>query len=90
MINKCINYKFFKGFTNHRNKVNMVVVVSHLPFPNIPGATDETFKHILSSSSPYFKTTTGMQSIQDVIAESRFVITFLTNLGVLQLLCILN
>ena len=35
VINSSIIYKLFKYFTNHRKKVNMVVVFSLRPFPNI-------------------------------------------------------
>ena len=34
MINNPIIYKFFKDFTNHKKKTNMVVVFSGRPFPN--------------------------------------------------------
>ena len=40
-------YKFFKGFTNHRKKTNMVVVFTLELFPMFlinTGATDETFQ----------------------------------------------
>ena len=35
VINNSIIYKFFKDFTNHRKKTNMVVVFTCRPFPNI-------------------------------------------------------
>ena len=40
-----------------------------------------------SSGSQFFKTTTGIQSGADAFDESRFVMTFLTVLGVMEILC---
>ena len=40
-----------------------------------------------SSGSQFFKTTTGIQSGPDAFDESRFVMTFLTVLGVMEILC---
>ena len=40
-----------------------------------------------SSGSQFFRTTTGIQSGPDVFDESRFVMTFLTILGVMEILC---
>ena len=40
-----------------------------------------------SSGSQFFKTTTGIQSGADAFDESRFVMTFLTILGVMEILC---
>ena len=40
-----------------------------------------------SSGSQFFRTTTGIQSGQDAFEESRFVMTFLTILGVVDILC---
>ena len=40
-----------------------------------------------SSGSQFFRTTTGIQSGPDAFRESRFVITFLTILGVMEILC---
>ena len=40
-----------------------------------------------SSGLQFFITTTGIQSGQDTFDESRFVITFLTVLGVKEILC---
>ena len=40
-----------------------------------------------SSGSQFFRTTTGIQSGPDAFDESRFVMTFLTILGVMDLLC---
>ena len=40
-----------------------------------------------SSGSQFFKSTTGIQSGPDAFDESRFVMTFLTILGVTEILC---
>ena len=40
-----------------------------------------------SSGSQFLRTTTGTQSGPDVFDESRFVMTFLTILGVMEILC---
>ena len=40
-----------------------------------------------SSGSQFFRTTTGIQSRPDAFDESRFVMTFLTILGVMDILC---
>ena len=40
-----------------------------------------------SSGSQFFRTTTGIQSGPDAFDESRFVMTLLTILGVMQILC---
>ena len=40
-----------------------------------------------SSGSQLFRTTTGIQSGPDTFDESRFVMTFLTILGVIEILC---
>ena len=40
-----------------------------------------------SSGSQFFGTTTGIQSGPDAFDESRFVMTFLTILGVMEILC---
>ena len=40
-----------------------------------------------SSGSQFFRTTTGIQSGPDAFDESRFVMTFLTILGVTEILC---
>ena len=40
-----------------------------------------------SSGSQFFRTITGIQSGPDVFDESRFVMTFLTILGVTEILC---
>ena len=55
----------------------------------------DSFIHILKSSanmyessgSRFFRTTTGIQSGPDAFDESRFVMTFLTTLGVREILC---
>ena len=43
-----------------------------------------------SSGSQFFRTTTGIQSGPDAFDESRFVMTFLTILGVVEILCSLR
>ena len=40
-----------------------------------------------SSGSQFFRTTTGIQSGPDAFDESMFVMTFLTILGVMEILC---
>ena len=40
-----------------------------------------------SSGSQFFRTTTGIQSGPNAFDESRFVMTFLTILGVMEILC---
>ena len=40
-----------------------------------------------SSGSQFFRTTTGIQSGPDAFDESRFVMTILTILGVMEILC---
>ena len=40
-----------------------------------------------SSGSQFFRTTTGIQSAPGVFDESRFVMVFLTILGVMEALC---
>ena len=40
-----------------------------------------------SSGSQFFRTTTGIQSGQDAFDKSRLVMTFLTILGVTEILC---
>ena len=40
-----------------------------------------------SSGSQFFRTTTGIQSGPDAFDESRFVMAFLTILGVMEILC---
>ena len=40
-----------------------------------------------SSGSQFFRTTTGILSGPDVFDESRFIMTFLTILGVMDILC---
>ena len=40
-----------------------------------------------SSGSQFFRTTTGIQSRPDAFDESRFVMTFLIILGVMEILC---
>ena len=40
-----------------------------------------------SSGSQFFRTTTGIQSGPDVLDKSRLILTFLTILGVTEILC---
>ena len=40
-----------------------------------------------SSGSQFFRTTTGIQSGPDTFGESRFTMTFLTVMGVMETLC---
>ena len=40
-----------------------------------------------SSGSQFFRTTSGIQSGPDAFDESRFIMTFLTILGVMETLC---
>ena len=40
-----------------------------------------------SSGSQFFRTTTGIESGPDAFDQSRFVMTFLTILGVMDILC---
>ena len=55
----------------------------------------DSFKHILkslasmyeSSGSQFFRSTTGIQSGPDAFDKSRFVMIFLTILGVMEILC---
>ena len=42
------------------------------------------------SGSQFFRTTTGIQSGPDAFDKSRFIMTFLTILGVTELLCSLK
>ena len=58
----------------------------------------DSFRHIMKSSGSmyessgllFFRTTTGIQSGPDAFDESRFVMTFLTILGVTEILCSLR
>ena len=40
-----------------------------------------------SSGSQFFRTTTGLQSGPDILDESSFIMTVLTILGVIEILC---
>ena len=40
-----------------------------------------------SSGSEFYRTTTGIQSGPEAFDESRFVLTFLTIFGVIEILC---
>ena len=79
-----------KGFNNHRKKTNRPVVFSCRPVPNVLKYKDP---HILKRSASmseysgvkFFRTTTGIQSGPDALDESRFLMTFLTILGVTEI-----
>ena len=89
VINNPMIYKFLKDFTNHRQKINGVTVFSCRPYLQGLSMRQDSFRHILKSSasmyessdSQFFRTTTGIQSGPDV----RFVMAFLTILGVMQI-----
>ena len=65
------------------------------PSNNLEKKTLSDFRHLLKSSanmyessgSQFFRTTIGVQSGSDVFDESRFVVTFLTILGLMKILC---
>ena len=62
------------------------------PFNNLENKTlSNTLKSLASmyesSGSQFFRTTTGIQSGPDALDESRFAMTFLTILGVMEILC---
>ena len=62
------------------------------PFKNLENKTlSDTLKSLASlyeSSDPqFFKTTTGIQSGPDAFNESRFIMTFLAILGVIEIVC---
>ena len=95
--------QLFKHFTNHRKKTNRIVVFSCRPFPNILKYRDnrwdlltvwktkslqtliEEFNH--SSGLQFFRTVTGVQSGPDAFDKSKFIMTFVTILGVKKILC---
>ena len=64
-------------------------------FSNSKSGKQDSFRHILkssvgmyeSSSSQFFKTATGIQWKPDFFDESRFVMTFLTIFGIMEILC---
>ena len=102
MINNPIIYTFSKEFTNHRKETNRVAVFSSRPFPTFlntgtiqQSGKQDSFRHILKSSgsmyensgSKFFRTTTGTQSGPHAFDDSRLVMTFLTILGVTEILC---
>ena len=55
----------------------------------------DSFRHLLkisasmqeTSGSEFFRTTTGIQSVPDAFDKLRFIMTFLTILGVTKILC---
>ena len=95
VINNPMIYKFLKDFTNHRQKINGVKVFSCRPYLQGLSMRQDSFRHILKSSasmyessgSQFFRTTTNIQSGPDAFDESRLVITFLTTLGITEILC---
>ena len=95
VINNPMIYKFLKDFTNHRQKINGVTVFSCIPYLQGLSMRQDSFRHILKSSasmyessgSQFFRTTTNIQSGPDAFDESRLVITFLTTLGITEILC---
>ena len=64
-------------------------------FGSSKSGKQDSFRHILNSSasmcessgSQFFRTTTGIQSGPDAFDKSRFIMTFLTILGVTEILC---
>ena len=64
-------------------------------FSSSKSGKQDSFRHILESSvsmyessgSQFFRTTTGIQSGPDFFDESRFVMTFLTIFGIMEILC---
>ena len=89
MIKNPIIYKFFKDFTNHRKETNRAVA-----FTSSKSGKQASFRHKLkisasmydSSGSLFFRTPTGIQSGPDTFDESRFVVTFLTIVGIMEIL----
>ena len=99
MINNPIIYKFFKDFTKHRKTSNWAVVLSSryfsiLKYREQDYGKQDSFRHLLKSSAnmwerfgwQFFRTTIGIQSGLDAF-QSRFIMTFLTILGVTEILC---
>ena len=96
VIDNATTYKFFKGFTKHRKKTSRAAAFSSRTTKETfqqSGKLD-SLRHILKSSasmyeisnSQFFRTTTEIQSGPDALDESRFVMTFLTILGVMEIL----
>ena len=84
-------YMFFKDFTNHRKKTNRVRVFSCRPYPNILKYRDDWRKPLTIWKTrlfwtQFFRTTTGIQSGPNAFNKSRLVMTFLTILGVTEML----
>ena len=90
VINNPVIYKFFKDFTNHRKETNRVV-----GFSNSKSGKQDYFRHILESSvsmyessgSQVFRTNTGIPSGPGFFDQARFVMTFLTIFGIMEILC---
>ena len=58
------------------------------PSNNLENKTpSDTYFSLLSSGSQFFRTTTGIQSGPDAFDKSRFVMTFLTILGITKICC---
>ena len=99
MIKSPFIYKFFKGLTGPQFlAVDLSPIFLNTGTTNETfqqSGKQDSFRHILKSSasvyessgSQFFGTTTGIQSGPDVFDESRFNMTFLTILGVTEILC---
>ena len=96
VIDNATTYKFFKDFTKHRKKTSRAIAFSSRTTKETfqqSGKLD-SLRHILKSSasmyeisnSQFFRTTTEIQSGPDALHKSRFVMTFLTILGVMEIL----
>ena len=73
-------------------KTNRAVVFSCRPFPNLPEIWKTRLLQTLIDRvqlvcAQFFRTTTGIQSEPDAFDKSRFIMTFLTILGVMEILC---
>ena len=73
MINNPTINKFFKDFPNHRKKTKRVAVFRNRPFPNILKYKGHQW-HLSNN-------------LENKLFESRFVMIFLTILGVTKILC---
>ena len=95
MINNSIIYEIFQYFTNHRKKTDRVVVFSCRPFSNIRKYRDHRWNLPTIWKTRFLvhlsiRATTGIQSGPDAFDKSRFIMTFLTILGVTEILCSLR
>ena len=91
---------FFKDFTNNRKEINFSRIFSRRSLPTISNTDETfqqsgkqvSLKCIMKRSgnmneslgSLLFRSTTGAKSLPEAFDESRSVITFLTNLGVIR------